>query len=101
MRLAGGLPVELRRLQELDADFAEALYVLDRPPGRLDWGAMIEDTRASLLQMPASREAFLSRYDGPTRAEIEERASETRDLLALEDAYLEIPGRDPNVPRRR
>lgn len=101
MRLAQDLPMQLRRLQELDADFAEALLVLDRPPGGLDWGMMLGDTRASLGRLPAAREAFLARFDGPTRAEIEERARQGRDALAPDDAYLEIPGRDPNVPRPR
>jgi hypothetical protein len=62
------LPVQLRRLQELDADFAEALYVLDRPPRGLDWRMMIDDTRASLMRLPALREAFLVTFDPSTRA---------------------------------
>ena len=99
MRIAQDLPLELRRVQELDADFAEALYVLDRPPGGLDWSAMIGDTRASLERLPAAREAFLARFDEPTRAEIEERAKMMRDALLPEEAYLEIPGRDPNARR--
>jgi len=99
MRIAQDLPVQLRRLQELDADFAEALYVLDRPPGGLDWSAMIGDTRASLERLPAARTAFLATFDGPTRAEIEERARRIRDALAPDDAYLEIPGRDPDARR--
>jgi hypothetical protein len=99
MRLAQHLPVGLRRLQELDADFAEALYVLDRPPSRLDWDAMIDDTRASLKRLPALYEAFLATFDAPTRAALEERASLTRDVLSPTDAYLEIPGRDPEAGR--
>jgi hypothetical protein len=100
MLLAQGLPVELRHLQELDADFAEALYVLDRPPGRLDWRAMIGDTRASLQRLQTARESFLARFDAATRAELEERAQRIRDALLPQDAYLEIPGRDPNARRR-
>jgi hypothetical protein len=100
MLLAQGLPVELRELQELDADFAEALYVLDRPPGRLDWRAMIGDTRASLQRLQTARESFLARFDAATRAELEERAQRIRDALLPQDAYLEIPGRDPNARRR-
>ena len=95
MLLAQDLPVGLRRLQELDADFAEALYVLDRPPSRIDWGAMMDDTRASLKRLPALYEAFLATFDAQTRALLQERASLTRDVLPPTDAYLEIPGRDP------
>lgn len=58
---------------------------------------MIGDTRASLERLPAAREAFLARFDEPTRAEIEERAKMMRDALLPEEAYLEIP--DPNARR--
>ncbi|HYW31276.1 MAG TPA: hypothetical protein VE869_07175 [Gemmatimonas sp.] len=101
MRIAQDLPVQLRRLQELDADCAEALYVLDRPPGGIDWSRMIGDTRASLQRLPVVREAFLVTLDEAMRAEVEARARQIRDLLAPEDAYLEIPGRDPDAPRPR
>jgi hypothetical protein len=97
MSLAQHIPGQLHRLQELDADFAEALYVLDQPPSRLDWGAMIDDTRASLNRLPGLRGAFLATFDGPTRAALEERAILTRGVLSLADAYLEIPGRDPDA----
>lgn len=99
MQIDQDLPVQLRRLQELDADFAEALYVLDRPPVDLDWEAMIGDTQGSLQRLAGAREAFLARFDNETRAEIEERARRMRDMLLPEDAYLEIPGRDPDAPR--
>jgi hypothetical protein len=99
MRLVQHLPVQLRRLQELDADYAEALYVLDRPPGRIDWGAMIRDTRGSLGRLPALRDAFLATLDVPTRAALDERARLTRGVLSPSDAYLEIPGRDPDARR--
>lgn len=101
MRIAQDLPLQLRRLQELDADYAEALYVLDRPPGGIDWSRMIGDTRASLQRLPAFREAFLLTFDETVRAGIEERVQHMRDLLVPEDAYLEIPGRDPDAPRPR
>jgi hypothetical protein len=99
MRLAQQLPVQLRRLQELDADFAEALWVLDQPSGTFDLSAMIEDTMASLNRLPAAREAFLATFDAPTRTEVEERAQLTRGVLSPQDAYLEIPGRDPDARR--
>lgn len=99
MRLAQHLPVQLLRLQELDADFAEALWVLDQPVGKFDVLAMIEDTTASLNRLPAAREALLATFDAPTRAELEERAQLTRGVLAPQDAYLEIPGRDPDARR--
>jgi hypothetical protein len=97
MLVAQDMPVELRRIHELDADLAEALYVLDRPPSRMDWSAMIGDTRASLARLPAARAAFLATFDASTRAELEERTRLTREVLVHRDAYLEIPGRDPDA----
>jgi hypothetical protein len=95
MLLAQDLPAELRRLQELDADFGEALWVLDQPPGRFDLAAMARDTLASLDRVPAAREAFLAMFDAHTRALLGARAEATRRMLSPDDAYLDIPGRDP------
>lgn len=97
MRLAQELPAELRRLQELDADLAEALWVLDQPPGRFDLSALAKDTLASLSQLASAREALLRTFDDSTRAQVEARAAATRHVLSPEDAYLEIPGRDPSA----
>lgn len=98
MRLAQDLPTELRRLQELDADFAEALWVLDQPDQPLekfDLRAMARDTLASLARLVAVREAFLAVFDAPTRAQLEARVQATRSVLSPRDAYLDIPGIDP------
>jgi len=97
MRLAQELPAELRRLQELDADLAEALWVLDQPPGRFDLSALVRDTLTSLNRLAPAREALLRTFDEVTRAEVEDRASATRHVLSPDDAYLEIPGRDPSA----
>lgn len=97
MRLAQDLPAELRRLQELDADLAEALWVLDQPAGKFDLSAMARDTLASLSRLASARGALLRAFDDATRAEVEDRAAATRNLLSREDAYLEIPGRDPSA----
>lgn len=95
MLLAQDLPAGLRQLQELDADLAEALWVLDQPRGRFNLSAMIEDTLASLNRLPFARARFLASFDDATRAAIAERAQATRMVLVPSDAYLEIPGRDP------
>src|SRR5450432_496599 len=44
----------IRQLFELDADFAEALWGLDQPPGKLNLKAMVRDTLAALEQLPAA-----------------------------------------------
>lgn len=97
MRLAQGFPDELRELGELDADFAEALHVMDLPPGRFDFAAMVRDTMASLASLPAAREEFLACFDGPTREQLVQRAAATRAVLQPDEAYLGIPGRDPRA----
>ena len=101
MRLAQDLPAPLRRLQELDADFAEALWVLDQPRGKFDLPAMIKDTLASLSRLPGARAALLASFDDATRAQLDERAQATREVISPADAYLEVPGRDPAVRRGR
>lgn len=65
MQLAQDLPDELMRLQELDADFAEALWVLDQPPGRFDMAMMMRDTLCSLNELPDVRERFLASAGKP------------------------------------
>ena len=97
LRLAQDLPAELGRLQELDADFAEALWVLDQPRGRFDLTAMTRDTVESLARFPAARERFLALFDGLTRELLEQRVQVTRGGLSPDDAYLEIPGGTPSV----
>src|SRR6202790_5414070 len=44
----------LRQLFELDADYVEALWGLDQPPGKLNLHAMLRDTLAALEQLPAA-----------------------------------------------
>src|SRR3984893_5444637 len=44
----------IRQLFELDADYVEALWGLDQPPGKLDLRAMLRDTIAALEQLPAA-----------------------------------------------
>src|ERR1700730_2286675 len=48
----------IRQLFELDADYAEALWALDQPPGTLDIRAMLRDTLAALEQIPEARTQF-------------------------------------------
>ena len=48
----------IRQLFELDADYAEALWALDQPPGTLDLKAMLRDTLAALEQLPKALARF-------------------------------------------
>ena len=85
----------LRQLFELDADFAEALWVLDQPAGRLNVSAMLPHTLAALDQLPAAITRFrkkLPRRAHPTLANLE---TSIRRMLNPNEAYNMVPGRDP------
>ncbi len=87
----------IRQLFELDADFAEALWGLDQPPGTLDLSLMLRDTLAALEQLPEAsrrfRETLPSRVH-PTLARLE---ITVRQNLRPTEAYSMVPGRDPQV----
>jgi len=55
----------IRQLFELDADYVEALWGLDQPPGKLNLQIMLRDTLAALDQLPTAcsrlRKIFLLR----------------------------------------
>src|ERR1700730_5410847 len=48
----------IRQLFELDADYVEALWGLDQPPGKLDVPVMLSDTLVALDQLPAAFSRF-------------------------------------------
>ncbi len=95
--IAHDLPDEITQLFELDADFAEALHVMDLAPGGIDVRTMLRDTEASLARIAASRAEFLDSLAGPTRKRLEARVPAVRATLLPQDAYIDIPGRDPRA----
>jgi hypothetical protein len=87
----------IRQLFELDADFAEALWALDQPPGTLDLKVMLRDTLAALEQLPEASARFrknLPRRAHPALAQLEVTVRRT---LLLAEAYNMVPGRDPQT----
>ena len=93
---------ELKRLFDLDADFAEALWALDQPPGKLDQRAMIRDTMASLDDLPGARARFFHALPTEALARLQEILSTAHGVVRHEDAYQSVPGRDPDAePRGR
>ena len=85
----------IRQLFELDADYVEALWALDQPPGSLDLRAMLPDTLASLEQLPETCARFrknLPRRAHPVLTDLE---ITLRDHLDPLQAYNMVPGRDP------
>ncbi len=85
----------IRQLFELDADFAEALWALDQPPGTLDLKLMLRDTLAALDQLPEASARF--RKNLPRRAQpaLAGLVSTIRHSLPSAQAYNLVPGRDP------
>ena len=95
-------PVEIpqrliRQLFELDADFAEALWALDQPPGTLDLRAMLRDTLASLDQLPEASARL--RRNLPSRAHpaLAQLELTVRNALLPREAYNMVPGHDPQT----
>ena len=85
----------LRQLFELDADFAESLWGLDQPAGRLNVRAMLRDTLAALDELPAAITRFRKKLPPrvhPTLANLE---TSIRRTLDPNEAYSMVPGRDP------
>jgi hypothetical protein len=85
----------IRQLFELDADYMEALWGLDQPPGKLSLSAMLRDTQAALEQLPAACSRL--RQNLPPRAQITLTSLELsiRTKLNPAEAYNMVPGRDP------
>jgi hypothetical protein len=86
----------IHQLFELDADYVEALWALDQPPGSLDLRAVLRDTLAALEQLPDALVRF--RKTLPLRAHstlpvLELSVRKTLDPL---EAYNMVPGRDPH-----
>lgn len=86
----------IRQLFELDADYVEALWGLDQPPGKLNLPAMLRDTLAALEQLPAACSRFrksLPPHAQPTLSQLE---LTIRVNLNPAEAYNVVPDRDPN-----
>lgn len=86
---------ELRALMELDADLAEALFVLRQRWGRCDFQAMVRDTRASLYRLTTARARFLQRLAPRAQQPLAVRLLLIRSSLNPKDAYHSIPGEGP------
>jgi hypothetical protein len=85
----------IRQLFELDADYVEALWALDQPPGCLDLHAILRDTLAALDQLPEACARFrthLPRHARPILAQLE---ITLRSSLDPAEAYSMVPGRSP------
>src|SRR6202171_2360835 len=85
----------LRQLFELDADYVEALWGLDQPPGKLNLHAMLRDTLAALEQLPAACSRFRKNLPPKVLSTLAQLELIIRKNLNAAEAYNMVPGRDP------
>jgi len=85
----------IRQLFELDADYVEALWALDQPPGTLNLRAMLRDTLATLEQLPTACSRFRQNLPSPVQPTLSKLELKIRVNLSPTEAYNMVPGRDP------
>jgi len=85
----------IRQLFELDADYVEALWALDQPPGRLDLHAMLRDTLAALNQLPEACARFRTNLPRRAQSILAQLEITVRRSLDPAEAYSMVPGRSP------
>lgn len=83
----------LRALFALDADYAEALWVLDHPHG-VNQAAMLRDTLAALDRLPGAQAALRRQLPSRIHPCLHALESAIRTALDPREAYNDIPGRD-------
>jgi hypothetical protein len=84
----------LRALFDLDADYAEALWVLDQPRGRFNLAAMLRDTLVALEKLPGAQAALRRQLPSRIHPRLNALESAIRTALDPREAYHDIPGRD-------
>jgi hypothetical protein len=98
LQWAQDCPPELRALFELDATLAEALWVLDQPQGAgFDVAAMTRDAQAALAAIPRAFAVLLALLSPAESSALPLAMTTVYEALSRQDAYLQIPGRDPTA----
>lgn len=85
----------IRQLFEMDADFVEALWGLDQPPGKLNVKAMLRDMLAALQQLPAAASRLRNNLPPSVHIPLSHLESTIRTNLSPDEAYNMVPGRNP------
>jgi hypothetical protein len=85
----------LRQLFELDADYVEALWGLNQPPGKLNLHAMLRDTLAALEQLPAACSRFRQNLPPKALSTLAQLELTIRKNLNTAEAYSMAPGNNP------
>src|SRR5437867_1453180 len=83
----------LGQLFELDADYAEALWGLDQPAGRLDVGALLRDSLPALDQLPTATARFRKKLPRRAHSTLADLETSIRRMLNPKEAYSMVPGR--------
>lgn len=83
----------LRALFDLDADYAEALWALDQPRGRVNLAAMRRDTLAALDRLPSAQAKLRQNLPSRMQPRLHALQSAIRGALDPREAYNGIPGR--------
>jgi hypothetical protein len=86
-------PGLLRALFALDADYAEALWALDQPRGRVHLAAMRPDTLAALDRLPGAQAKLRQNLVSRIQPRLHALESAIRMALDPREAYNGIPGR--------
>jgi hypothetical protein len=87
----------IRQLFELDADYVEALWGLDQPPGKLNLQAMVRDTLAALDRLPAACSRFRDNLPKSAHSTLARLESHIRASLNPDEAYNMVPSRNPQI----
>jgi hypothetical protein len=87
----------IRQLFELDADFAEALWALDQPPGAVDLQAMLCDTLATLDQLPDASARLRKNLPSRAHPALARLEVTIRNTLLPREAYNMVPGHHPQT----
>src|SRR5438876_4904173 len=77
----------IRQLFELDADYAEALWALDQPPGALDLHTMLRHTLTALQQLPKVCARFRTKLPLRVHSGLTQLENTIRNELAPKQAY--------------
>jgi hypothetical protein len=87
----------IRQLFELDADYVEALWGLDQPPGKLNLQIMLRDTLAALDQLPTACSRLRENLPPQTLPTLSQLELAIRATLKPAEAYNMVPGKNPQT----
>jgi len=87
----------IRQLFELDADYVEALWGLDQPPGKLNLQLMLRDTLAALDQLPTACSRLRKNLPPQTVSTLSQLEPAIRANLNPAEAYNMVPDRNPQI----